>query len=223
MSNPVGAGPTNEQRTVATLASRFERYSTLGHPDIAWLFGHIAALRARLESPASPTEPVAWMLRDSLAGLHGPFRRRDYAERLCEQWNAETPAPPRAPFALAPLYARSPAPEASPPSEEAADAHILTQMVLHPDGADRDRWFIALDALWAAKGRGETPTGGPLWTITRLRSALENWGKHHPWCVSTRLIVEDREPCNCGYDEACKIDIRAARSVLPPSNEQVSR
>lgn len=35
--------------------------------------------------------------------------------------------------------------------------------------------------------------------LIRAKSALENWGHHHPWCASLVPIIEHPADCNCGY------------------------
>lgn len=38
------------------------------------------------------------------------------------------------------------------------------------------------------------------WHVTRLRSALQNWGRHHDWCNVRKSPLGDAPPeaCNCG-------------------------
>jgi len=43
------------------------------------------------------------------------------------------------------------------------------------------------------------------WPMTRLRSALENYGRHHPWCASWQSNAQKYEECNCGLAESLKI------------------
>lgn len=47
--------------------------------------------------------------------------------------------------------------------------------------------------------------------LTVAASALENWGRHHPWCASQTLAIE---PCTCGLAHA--IAAASAFALQPP-------
>lgn len=42
------------------------------------------------------------------------------------------------------------------------------------------------------------------WIITRLRSALENYGHHHPWCAVAKAGARAPVTCDCGLDDYTK-------------------
>ena len=47
------------------------------------------------------------------------------------------------------------------------------------------------------------------WEMTLAKSALENWGRHHPWCA---LSSDPNWVCSCGLADAIA---RAARAAVP--------
>lgn len=81
----------------------------------------------------------------------------------------------------------------------------MTHETIEIDGATpmnaADRELVVKFVAPTSKERGflvryEATLRGVEWQCTRLRSGLENWGRHHPWCR-----YDATNPCNCGLAE----------------------
>jgi hypothetical protein len=54
--------------------------------------------------------------------------------------------------------------------------------------------------------------------LTRVKSAFENYGRHHPWCAS--LVDAPPASCNCGFaQEIAAIALASRSSVESPTGE----
>jgi hypothetical protein len=86
-----------------------------------------------------------------------------------------------------------------PRVDGAAIAGTLTEIAMRIPHATRDADRLALIGI--ACDVSPIRQNALEWEITRLRSALGNWGRHHEWCLSLRN-ANLPEPCNCGLAQA---------------------
>lgn len=56
------------------------------------------------------------------------------------------------------------------------------------------------------------------WTVTQLRTALENWGRHHDWCKGPGPLQ-----CNCGYRAALETGYEVSAGFVARDPDSVTK
>ena len=60
------------------------------------------------------------------------------------------------------------------------------------------------------------------WQVTKLISALENWGRHHGWCPALQNgKVVNELACKCGFSEAKQPPNVIAQNDTPKPTAEV--